>query len=152
MTTTLFHADVRKTLERFMAWKFPFISPQVFRDMDLMLKELKWFGLDIIKELNELVSPEFVNELQKMELRSLDGIIRHPYHLRREEKEMETKTKYFGYDEDRISEIFRNSKAQVDINTKIDGALTLSQLVESSSRLLKENADFLREIYHNLDE
>ncbi len=41
MTTTLFHADVRKTLERFMAWKFPFISPQVFRDMDLMLKELK---------------------------------------------------------------------------------------------------------------
>lgn len=65
------------TLERFMAWKFPFISPQVFRDMDLMLKELKLFGLDIIKELNELVSPEFVNELQKMEWRSLDGIIRN---------------------------------------------------------------------------
>lgn len=60
-----------------MAWKFPFISPQVFRDMDLMLKELKLFGLDIIKELNELVSPEFVNELQKMEWRSLDGIIRN---------------------------------------------------------------------------
>lgn len=65
------------TLERFTAWKFPFISPQVFRDMDLILKELKVFGLGTIKELNELVSPEFVNELQKMEWRSLDGIIRN---------------------------------------------------------------------------
>lgn len=66
------------TLERFTAWKFPFISPRVFRDVDLILKELKVFGLGTIKELNELVSPEFVNELQKMEWRSLDGIIRNP--------------------------------------------------------------------------
>lgn len=64
------------TLERFMAWKFPFILPQVFRDMDLALKELNLFGLNTIKELNELISPKFVGEVREMEWRSLDGIIR----------------------------------------------------------------------------
>lgn len=66
--------------------------------------------------------------------------------------DMETTTKYFGYDEARILEVFRSSKAHVDSNTKIDGASTLSQLVESSGRLLKENGDFLREIYNCLGE
>lgn len=65
---------------------------------------------------------------------------------------MDTKTKYFGYDEEQIREVFRNSKDQVDVNSKIDDASTLSQLAESSGRLLKENRNFLREIYNNLDE
>lgn len=61
-------------------------------------------------------------------------------------------TTYFGYDEEQIGRIFRNSKDQVDINRKIDDASTLAQLAESSSRLLRENPDFLREIYNDLDE
>lgn len=65
---------------------------------------------------------------------------------------MGAKTKYFGYDEEQIREVFRNSKDQVDVNSKIDDASTLSQLAESSGRLLKENRNFLREIYNNLDE
>lgn len=65
---------------------------------------------------------------------------------------MTTATKYFGYEEEQISTIFRNSKDQVDVNRKIDDASTLAQLAESSHRLLQENADFLREIYNDLDE
>lgn len=65
------------SLERFMAWKFPNISPQVFRDVDLILNELRLFGLATIKELNELVRIEFEEEIQKAEWRSLDGIIRN---------------------------------------------------------------------------
>lgn len=60
--------------------------------------------------------------------------------------------KYFGYDEEVIREAFRNSKDQVDINSKIDDTSTLSQLVDSSGRLLKENKDFLHMIYNDLDE
>lgn len=65
------------SLERFMAWKFPDISPQVFRDIDLILNELKLFGLSTIKELNELVCLEYQKEIQKADWRSLDGIIRN---------------------------------------------------------------------------
>lgn len=65
------------SLERFMAWKFPDISPQVFRDADLILNELRLFGLNTIKELNELVCPEYEKEIQKTGWRSLDGIIRN---------------------------------------------------------------------------
>lgn len=65
------------SLERFMSWKFPNISPQVFRDIDLILNELRVFGLTTIKELNELVCVEFEQEIQKSEWRSLDGIIRN---------------------------------------------------------------------------
>ncbi len=65
---------------------------------------------------------------------------------------MDERKQYFGYDEERIREAFRNSKDQVDINSKIDDASTLSQLVESSDRLLKENKDFLHMIYNDLDE
>lgn len=65
---------------------------------------------------------------------------------------MEKKTRYFGYDEEKIKETFRNSKDQIDINSKIENASTLSQLVESSSKLLKENRDFLHMIYNELDE
>ncbi|MCB6416136.1 RelA/SpoT domain-containing protein [Faecalimonas umbilicata] len=65
------------SLERFMAWKFPNISPQVFRDVDLILNELRLFGLATIKELNELVRIEFEEEIQKAEWRSLNGIIRN---------------------------------------------------------------------------
>lgn len=60
--------------------------------------------------------------------------------------------RYFGYGEEQIREIFRNSKDQVDTNSKIDETSTLSQLVESSNRLLKENGDFLRTIYNDLDD
>lgn len=65
------------TLERYMGWKFPYISPLIFRDIDLILKELKLFGLDTIKELNELTSPQIVAAIRKMGWRSLDGIIRN---------------------------------------------------------------------------
>ena len=65
------------SLERFMAWKFPNILPQVFRDVDLILNELRLFGLSTIKELNELVHLEYEKEIQKAEWRSLDGIIRN---------------------------------------------------------------------------
>lgn len=65
---------------------------------------------------------------------------------------MDKRRQYFGYDEDNIREIFRNSKDQVDTNSKIGEASTLSQLVESSGKLLKENKDFLHMIYNNLDE
>lgn len=65
---------------------------------------------------------------------------------------MNTGKKYFGYDEEQIREIFRNSEDQVDINSKIDDTSTLSQLAEASDRLLKENKDFLHMIYNDLDE
>ncbi len=65
------------SLKRFMAWKFPNILPQVFRDIDLILNELKLFEVSTIKELNELVCLEYEKEIQKAEWRSLDGIIRN---------------------------------------------------------------------------
>lgn len=65
---------------------------------------------------------------------------------------MDKRKQYFGYDEEQIREAFRNSKNQVDINSKIGDTSTLSQLVESSDRLLKENKDFLHMIYNDLDE
>lgn len=65
---------------------------------------------------------------------------------------MDKRKQYFGFDEEQIREVFRNSKDQVDTNSKIDDTSTLSQLVDSSNRLLKENKDFLRMIYNDLDE
>lgn len=65
------------SLQRFMAWKFPYISPQIFRDVDLILNELRQFGLSTINELNESVLLEFEKEIQEAEWRSLDGIIRN---------------------------------------------------------------------------
>ena len=65
---------------------------------------------------------------------------------------MDNRKQYFGYDEEQIREVFRNSKDQVDTNSKIDDTSTLSQLVESSDRLLKENKQFLHMIYNDLDE
>lgn len=65
------------SLERFMAWKFPCISPQIFRDIDLILTELSLFGLSTIKELNGLVRLEYEKEIRKAEWRSLDEIIRN---------------------------------------------------------------------------
>ena len=64
---------------------------------------------------------------------------------------MDNKRQYFGYDEEQIRETFCNSKDQVDTNSKIGNTSTLSQLVESSDRLLKENKDFLHMIYNDLD-
>lgn len=65
---------------------------------------------------------------------------------------MDKKKQYFGYDEERIREAFRNSKDQVDTNSKIEDTSTLSQLVESSDKLLKENKAFLHMVYNDLDE
>ncbi|MCM1414989.1 MAG: RelA/SpoT domain-containing protein [bacterium] len=65
------------SLEKYMAWKFPYISPQIFRDVDLILKELKDFGISSIKTLNGLVDPKFEEEIKNAEWRSLDGIIRN---------------------------------------------------------------------------
>lgn len=65
---------------------------------------------------------------------------------------MDTGKQYFGFDEEQIREAFRNSRDQVDTNSKIDDTSTLSQLVDSSDRLLKENKDFLHMIYNDLDE
>lgn len=64
---------------------------------------------------------------------------------------MDDKKRYFGYDEETIRNIFRNSKDQVDINSKIGSDSTLSQLVEASEKMLKENKDFLHMIYNELD-
>lgn len=71
---------------------------------------------------------------------------------RAEGRTMDKRKQYFGYDEEQIREAFRNSKNQVDTNSKIGDTSTLSQLVESSDRLLKENKDFLHMIYNDLDE
>lgn len=60
-----------------MAWKFPYISLPIFRDIDLVLNELRLFGIDTIKELDDLIRPEFEQELRNAEWRSLDGIIRN---------------------------------------------------------------------------
>lgn len=65
------------SLERFMAWKFPKLFPHVFRDIDLILGELRSYGLDTIKQLDELVCSEFEKEIHNSEWRSLDGIIRN---------------------------------------------------------------------------
>ncbi len=65
------------SLERFMAWKFPKMSPQIFRDMELILRELKAFGLKTIQDLNNIVRTEFEEEICKGGWRSLDGIIRN---------------------------------------------------------------------------
>ena len=65
---------------------------------------------------------------------------------------MDKRTQYFGYDEEQIREVFRHSKDQVDINSKIEDTSTLSQLVESGGKLLKENKVFLHMIYNDLDE
>ena len=65
---------------------------------------------------------------------------------------MEKRKLYFGYEEEKIREIFRNSKDQVDSNSKIRNASTLSQLAEASGRLLEEDKAFLREIYRESDE
>ena len=64
---------------------------------------------------------------------------------------MNDKKRYFGYDEETIRGIFRNSKDQVDINSKIGSDSTLSQLVEASEKMLKENKDVLHMIYNELD-
>ena len=65
---------------------------------------------------------------------------------------MDKKKRYFGYDAEELLEGFRNSKDQVDMNGKIGDKSTLSQLVEASDKLLKENKDFLHMIYNDLDE
>lgn len=65
---------------------------------------------------------------------------------------MDKRKQYFGFDEEQIREAFRNSKDQVDTNSKIDDTSTLSQLVDFSNKLLKENKDFLHMIYNDLDE
>ena len=65
---------------------------------------------------------------------------------------MNSEKMYFGYAEEEILKTFRESKDQVDINSKIGDGTTLSQLVESSGRLLRENADFLHMIYNDLDD
>ena len=45
------------------------------------------------------------------------------------------------------------SKDQVDINRKLDKTTsTLTQLVQSSHKLVSENKDFLHMIYNDLDE
>lgn len=56
---------------------------------------------------------------------------------------MVNEKRYFGYEEKVILEVFRNSKDQTDKNKKIMDTSTLSQLVESSGKMLKENRDFL---------
>ena len=65
------------SLEKYMGWKFPNINPQIFRDVDLVLHELKAFGLDNIEQLHNLMSPDFVKEISASQWRSLDGIIRN---------------------------------------------------------------------------
>lgn len=65
------------SLEKFMAWKFSGISPQMFRDIDMILQELSLFGLRTIQELNDRILPDFEEQVRKGGWRSLDGIIRN---------------------------------------------------------------------------
>lgn len=65
------------SLERFMEWKFPNVSPLVFRDMDSILKELTEYGLATIESLNQLISTSFEKEIHNAGWRSCDGIIRN---------------------------------------------------------------------------
>ena len=65
------------SLEKYMAWKFHWIRPQVFRDSDLILEEMKKYDLNYIKELNGIIQPKYEEKLKKMSWRSLDGIIRN---------------------------------------------------------------------------
>lgn len=65
------------SLQRYMSWKFPNISPQIFRDIELVLNELNVFGISTIRELDSIIQPDFKNELNKASWRSLDGIIRN---------------------------------------------------------------------------
>lgn len=65
---------------------------------------------------------------------------------------MKEEKQYFGYGEEQIRKIFRNGTDQTDSNSRIEETPTLSQLAESSGRLLKENKDFLYMIYNDLDE
>ena len=61
--------------------------------------------------------------------------------------------KFLGYTEAQIIEIYQNSKDQVDINRKLDKTTsTLTQLVQSSHKLVSENKDFLHMIYNDLEE
>lgn len=65
------------SLEKFIKWKFPDIEPVVYRDVDLVLDELKRYGLKKICELDSIIRPEFVTEISNAGWRSLDGIIRN---------------------------------------------------------------------------
>lgn len=65
------------SLVKYMAWKFPTVVPQIFRDIDLILKELNRFELKNISQLNQLIRPEFEKEIAGTGWRSLDGIIRN---------------------------------------------------------------------------
>ena len=65
------------SLEKYMRWKFPTMIPQVFRDIDEVIKELNLYGLKTIGELNKLVSRQFEQCVHQMEWRSSDGIIRN---------------------------------------------------------------------------
>lgn len=65
---------------------------------------------------------------------------------------MKEEKRFFGYGEEEIRQIFRNGTDQTDSNSRIDATPTLSQMAESSGRLLKENKDFLHMIYNDLDE
>ena len=65
------------SLEKYMLWKFPSVTPQIFRDVDLILEELYKYGLKDIRQLDKLVKPDFEQEISKMGWKSLDGIIRN---------------------------------------------------------------------------
>lgn len=60
--------------------------------------------------------------------------------------------KYFGYTEAEIEENFENAADQIDTNTRLNPTVsTLEQLAEASEKLIKENKEFLRVIYNELD-
>lgn len=59
--------------------------------------------------------------------------------------------KYFGYDKSMILELFRRSADQVDSNCRISQASTLSQLVESSEKMLRDDNEFLHKIFDEMD-
>lgn len=64
---------------------------------------------------------------------------------------MDENKKFFGYETEKILEIFRNSEDQVDVNSKIGKESTLSQLSEASGRMIEENKSFLQMVYNELD-
>lgn len=65
------------SLDKYMKWKFPNISPQIFRDIDEIINELNLYGLTNIGDLNSIVNAQFEEYISRISWKSSDGIIRN---------------------------------------------------------------------------
>lgn len=61
---------------------------------------------------------------------------------------MEKTKKIFGYTENEILRIFHEKGDEVDTNNRVNpNTSTLAQLAEASKRMVKEDMDYLTEVY-----